>query len=181
MLEITDLMYELAKQECDELNLSDKDIEAVNAELDECLNPDNYKTVTATYYGDPRPQKRHRGASNMSHFYDPSKSFKVYLNESIRNELGNDFKPINTEIHFIAKYYRAYPKSTSRKNRVLMELGAVRPTVKPDLDNYEKLLYDALKNVLYTDDSIIVSGDHQKFYSSKPRVEIEIVFKKLRK
>ena len=177
MFEITDLMLKLAQERSDELNLSAKDIESIDTELGSYQNPDEYKKLNITFYGEPRAQKRHRAASNMSHFYDPSKSFKVYVNESIRNELGNDFKPIATEIYFNAKYYRPYPKSTSRKNSVLMELGVIRPTVKPDLDNYTKLLYDALKNLLYTDDSIIVGDDSQKYFSAKPRVEIEILFR----
>ncbi|BDH16408.1 MAG: hypothetical protein [Bacteriophage sp.] len=174
----TDLMYKLAESQISDLNLKDKEITEIESLLEEYLDDDTYKAINITYYGEPKAQARARASSNLNHFYDPSKSFKLVINEAIRNELGNDFKPINSEIYFEARYYKPFPKSTSKKNQVLMELGVVRPTNKPDLDNYEKLLYDALLNVLYLDDSIVVSGNHQKFFSCKPRVEITIKFRK---
>jgi Holliday junction resolvase RusA-like endonuclease len=57
-------------------------------------------------------------------------------------------------------------------------MGVFRPLKKPDLDNYEKLFYDALHGLLYTDDSVVIKGNHEKFYSCKPRVEVDILFKK---
>lgn len=177
MFEITDLMQKLAQERMEELGMSDKEIDVMDTELEDYQNPESYKTINITFYGEPKAQKRHRAASNMSHFYDPSKSFKVYVNESIRNELGHDFKPISTEIYFNTRFFMPYPKSTNRKNSVLMELGVIRPTKKPDIDNLTKLLYDALKSLLYTDDSLIIGNEAEKYYSCKPRVEMEIKFR----
>lgn len=161
-----------------ELNLKEKDVLVLEEELEQYLDKDSYETINVVYYGEPKAQARLRANSNLNTFYDPSKSFKLTINEAIRTQLGNNFKPINREIYFVARFYKPYPKSTPKKKRLLMELGVIRPTTKPDLDNYEKLLYDALLHTLYNDDSVIVSGYHQKFYSVKPRVEIEITFRK---
>lgn len=178
MFEPTDLMFQLAEELAEESNLRPKETAALHAEYLEYADPANYTTINLVYYGEPKAQPRARATGNLNHFYDPGKSFKLFINEAIRVQLGNDFKPVTKEMYFNAKFYRPTPKSVSKKNAILMELGAIRPTVKPDLDNYEKLLYDALLHLLYKDDSVVVRGHHEKFYSCKPRVEIEIIFRK---
>ena len=178
MFEPTELMFELAQSTVDEINLKDKDLELINEHLEAYLNPENYEVINITYLGEPKAQPRARVSSNLNHFYDPGKSFKLTIAEAISAQLGKGFKPLDQAIYFTARFYKPYPKSTSRKNSVLMELGVIRPTSKPDLDNYEKLLYDSLLNLLYRDDSVVVHGNHQKFFSAKPRVEIEIKFTK---
>lgn len=42
--------------------------------------------------------------------------------------------------------------------------GRIRHTVKPDRDNCEKLLLDALKGVAWEDDCQVCDGSPQKFY-----------------
>lgn len=48
------------------------------------------------------------------------------------------------------------------------------PITKPDYDNLEKLVLDALTGVFWTDDSIVCQGWHEKIYSTNPRTEIKI-------
>ena len=177
MHEPTELMQDLASQILDELNLKEKDQLAIADAYSDYMNPDSYKVIKATHYGDPKAQPRARTAGNLNHFYDPGKTFKLFLNEAIRNALGANFKPISSEVYFKARFYRQTPKSFNKQKTVLAELGVLRPTMKPDIDNYEKLLYDALLATLYTDDGVIVHGDNSKFYSCKPRTEVEITFK----
>lgn len=50
----------------------------------------------------------------------------------------------------------------------------IRPTVKPDLDNVAKLIYDALNGVAWHDDNAIVDTQVRKFYSDNPRVDVTI-------
>ena len=45
---------------------------------------------------------------------------------------------------------------------------------KPDIDNYEKALYDSMSGVVFKDDGQIAMHDVGKFYSLKPRIEVEI-------
>ena len=72
------------------------------------------------------------------------------------------------------KVYRSIPKSFSRKLNTMAEAGEVRPTTRPDADNYLKSIADGLLDIAYRDDSQIVSVSVHKFYSSQPRTEIEI-------
>lgn len=70
--------------------------------------------------------------------------------------------------------YFTIPKSTSQKRKLLMAKGEIRPTKRPDLDNVAKSVLDALNSLAYGDDSQIVSLNVNKYYSDKPRVEVEI-------
>jgi len=82
--------------------------------------------------------------------------------------------PMTEPIHMSIKVYRSTPKSLSNKKVNLAELGHIRPTSKPDCDNYLKSICDALNNLVFKDDSQVVSVKIEKFYSAFPRTEIEI-------
>jgi Holliday junction resolvase RusA-like endonuclease len=71
--------------------------------------------------------------------------------------------------------YCPIPKSTSLKQHQAMLDGKIRPTKKPDWDNIGKIICDALNGIAYKDDSAIVCGTVDKFYSENPRVEVTLV------
>lgn len=70
--------------------------------------------------------------------------------------------------------YFPIPKSTSKKKRVGMLDGTARPTKKPDNDNIEKVVKDALNGIAFHDDSQIVDNQTRKFYSEQPRTVVTI-------
>jgi len=76
------------------------------------------------------------------------------------------------DIRIIAYY--PIPQSTSKKRHKEMLEHRIRPTVKPDLDNVAKLIYDALNGVAWHDDNAIVDTQVRKFYSDNPRVDVTI-------
>lgn len=177
----SELMQELAQHQIDTINLTEKELNKVQEALDKYQDEASYKVVNMVYYGDPKaqPRAKARRIGNVTSFYDPAATLKQYVLEQLVAQLGQNFVPVSKEISFTARYYRAMPKSLAGKrvDSVLAELGVIRPLSKPDLDNFEKLLYDAVKDVLYTDDGVVVHGDHEKFYSMKPRVEIEVKYR----
>lgn len=59
------------------------------------------------------------------------------------------------------------PKPKSRKKHKY-------PDVKPDGDNLEKSIFDAMESIMYTNDSRIVKKSFIKLYDENPRVEITI-------
>lgn len=61
---------------------------------------------------------------------------------------------------------------SDRKKREARD-GIMRPEVKPDWDNYGKVL-DALNGIVWRDDSQICSGTVEKFYSDTPRYHAEV-------
>lgn len=71
-----------------------------------------------------------------------------------------------------------YPvaKSISKKQRALMLDGLIRPTVKPDLDNFAKLVLDSLNGYAYHDDAqvVVFKEPFCKFYAEKPFIGVII-------
>lgn len=70
--------------------------------------------------------------------------------------------------------YFPIPKSTSKKQRLLMLEGRVPHTKKPDIDNVVKAVTDGLNGISFADDSLVAELHAVKLYSEEPRVEVEI-------
>jgi len=66
----------------------------------------------------------------------------------------------------------AIPDSWPQWKRALALAGRIEPTVKPDADNVEKAVKDALNGVAWRDDCQVVSGTKEKLYGPQPGVRI---------
>jgi Holliday junction resolvase RusA-like endonuclease len=172
-------VLELASGLIDELNFSPKELAVLEAEIAAGQDEHVYQTLELLYLGEPKAQARARHSRLTNHFFDPSQSLKAWLVEQIQTQLPKNFKPLQDSIEMHCVFYKAPPKSTSKKAKVLMELGIVKCSTKPDLDNYVKLVQDALNQVLYMDDSQITVLSAEKYYSCKPRAKITLRFKRL--
>lgn len=108
-------------------------------------------------------------------FYDPKKTadFKKQLKQLAINQFKE--KPFENDIFIEISFYRPIQKSLSRKEYLKRQKNKVRPTVKPDLDNYVKSTLDALNGVLWSDDNIITEMTVRKLYSDEPRIELTIL------
>lgn len=128
-------------------------------------------------YGNPVAQGRPR-FSRQGGFvkaYDPiqSKSYKQLIRLELQPLLSDpDFTPIDRVCRLKLTVYRAMPKSFSKKNREEASLGYIRPTTKPDTDNYVKGVLDALNGTVLKDDSVVCEIFAWKFYSERPRIEV---------
>lgn len=117
----------------------------------------------------PRATRMGRGIR----LYDPKKTadFKkqLHLLASAKHVV-----PIQEALSVEIWFYRTVQKSISKKEHLRRTTGRVRPTVKPDTDNYIKSTLDALNGILWRDDAQIVDLTAHKFYSDNPRIEIEL-------
>lgn len=106
--------------------------------------------------------------------YDPKKSreYKLYVSEMARQvKIQGVFTgPVEMTVNI----YRQIPKSWSKKKQQQAEDGLIKPTLKPDVDNYVKAVKDALNGIAYVDDSQVVVLFISKHYSFEPRVHIRI-------
>ena len=66
------------------------------------------------------------------------------------------------------------PSKTRKEERLKMLNNEIWPTIKPDLDNTEKLVMDALNGIAYKDDAQVVSKDTFKVYGETNRLTIII-------
>lgn len=137
--------------------------------------------ISFIVYGEPVAQAR-AGRRNFikaqkarTQAFDPEKSAsfkdKVYDQAvSVKPE-----RPIETAIAITVKVYKSIPKGMAQYKQKLALAGELRPITKPDLDNIIKAVKDALKGVVWRDDSQVVSFGHSgKWYSDVPRVEITV-------
>ena len=85
---------------------------------------------------------------------------------------------ITTPCKFYCDSYLPIPKSMKPEEKVLAEMGYIRPISKPDWDNLGKTYSDMIQKTLLFDDSLIIEGSSKKFYSTKPRIEIRIEYMK---
>lgn len=72
---------------------------------------------------------------------------------------------------FITCYFEI-PKSWPKWKRELAVAGQVAPTTKPDLDNIEKAVKDALNDIVWGDDCQVIKSEKTKLYSEEPRIEV---------
>lgn len=70
--------------------------------------------------------------------------------------------------------YYAIPKSTSKVKAKKMIDKEILPSVKPDVDNICKIICDSLNQLAYHDDNQIVNLSVSKFYSTEPRVVVQM-------
>lgn len=128
-------------------------------------------------YGNPVAQGRPR-FSRQGGFvkaYDPikSKAYKALIRLELQPLLLDPaFTPIDKACCLNLKVFRAVPKSFSKKKREEALLGYIRPTTKPDTDNYVKGVLDALNGTVLKDDSVVCEIFARKFYSERPRIEV---------
>lgn len=67
------------------------------------------------------------------------------------------------------------PKSYSKKKTAKCLSGEVHPTKRPDLDNYAKIAFDAMNQIVFVDDNQITTFRCDKRYSAKPGLTIEVM------
>lgn len=134
--------------------------------------------IQFTVYGDPVAQGRPRASTATGHvrMYDPAKSrdYKDYVRLASREFAPSQLLSGALGIEVIA--YRPFTSviRKSLKKAAAAEKGELLPLTKPDADNYLKGITDALKNVMWADDSQVVDATVKKRYSERPRIEISI-------
>lgn len=84
---------------------------------------------------------------------------------------------IDTPCEISMVIYEHTPSSFSIKNKVLAELGIIRPWRRTgDFDNYAKSIADAIQHGMLADDCLIYESSQSLRYSAKPRAIVTITY-----
>lgn len=133
--------------------------------------------ITFTVMGEPRGKQRPRFnpyTGKKPHTPGETVAYERLIQWEYLRQCKNyrfpDGTPLRLDI--VANY--GIPKSASKKKQEAMVMGQLRPTKKPDYDNVQKIVGDALNTVAYKDDSQIVDSRVQKFWSYTPRIIVTI-------
>lgn len=123
----------------------------------------------------PRFFVRNTKKGHMVGVYDEQgeiiKQFKSFL----KSKLPNNYELITGAIFCQLWYGIGRPKShygIGRNEGVLKKSAPKYPLTIPDIDNYEKFVFDCCNGVIWKDDKQVVACFHEKKYSDNPRVEI---------
>lgn len=125
---------------------------------------------------EPVGQMRARSANINGH----AMTYKAKRQRKAEVELITHLKPhapaapseMPLEITFRA--FMPMPKGMSKSRREMANAGQIRPCVKPDADNLAKHALDCMQGLFFKDDKQVVRLSVEKFYSDRPRWEIEI-------
>lgn len=124
--------------------------------------------------GKGRPRFSKRG--NFVNVYTPKNTetyedkIRWFYNHKYDKMIFEENEPLT--MYIVANF--GPPKSTSRKKRLQMIDGEIKPTKKPDIDNIAKIIMDALNGFAYKDDKQIIRVCVGKFYAVQAGVEISI-------
>lgn len=125
-----------------------------------------------TIIGEPVAKGRPRFSGY--HAYTPKKTrdYEKLVRDSYTQQCGENF--LEGQIRANIVCYFPIPKSTSKKNRQLMETGQIKHTKRSDCDNLAKTILDALNGLAYKDDCQVCELHVEKLYSSEPRTFVEL-------
>ena len=120
--------------------------------------------LTFSVPGKPQGKGRPR-ASRDGHMYTPKQTREYEALIRRCYQLMHKDKKLTgyVSLDIIAVY--PIPRGAKKQDRELMIAGKLLPDKKPDGDNIEKAVADALNGVAYDDDKQIVSAHWRKIYS----------------
>ena len=120
-------------------------------------------TITFTVPGKPQGKGRHRFTKG-GHTYTPQKTadYEALIKRMYLLQNGLLFEGA-VKLSVLILY--PIPNRTPKLTRQQMIAGDIRPTKKPDGDNVEKAVADALNKIAYLDDSQIIEARWEKRYA----------------
>lgn len=132
--------------------------------------------LSITIPGAPVAKGRPRvtSAGKFPRVFTPAKT--RHYEDLIRCEAAkamNGEPPINEPVAVCVTAYVPIPKSFSRKRRQDAIDGVLKPSTRPDCDNYAKVL-DGCNAIIFRDDSLVTDLIVRKRFSERPRLVITV-------
>lgn len=126
--------------------------------------------ITGQITGKGRPRLN----GNTGAVYTPreTKRYEELVAWCYKTQHGGFFYDWPVKVTIIAEY--AVPKGTPMLKREAMLAGNIKPTKKPDIDNIEKIVLDALNGIAYKDDKQVVKTDCIKKYAAESRLLVKV-------
>lgn len=117
---------------------------------------------------DPRPKQRPRVNTRTKRAYTPeaTRSFEKLIRDLAKLQWGKS-KPIEKPVRIDIEFRIKRPASVPLRKRKY-------PSVRPDLDNLEKALIDAIQGVCFLDDSQIVRKYSEKVYALESGISVKL-------
>jgi Holliday junction resolvase RusA-like endonuclease len=132
-------------------------------------------SVTIIIGGEPTAKGRPR-ITRKGFAYTPAKTRKYEAHGRLAAQLAMDGRPpITAPVRADITVDLPVPASWSGKRRDAALRGEIKPTSRPDCDNYVKAALDAINEIVVTDDALVVELAATKRYALVPQIAIMIV------
>lgn len=118
-----------------------------------------------------RPKFARRGSFVTTYTPDKTVNFEGLIKHTAALVMRSD-PPFEGPVRLAVQVMLPIPASWSKKKQAEAACGTLRPTSKPDWDNFGKIASDGMNGIVYRDDSQIVSATVEKHYSISPRVDV---------
>ena len=133
--------------------------------------------VIFTVPGNPVGKGRHKTARRgkfLTH-YTPEKTANYESLVAHSAHVAMAGKPIISGAVMVDLDIRLQiPASWSNKKKHQAEIGLIRASKKPDIDNCEKAIFDGMNGVVWIDDVQVVEVHKRKRYSDTPGVLVQV-------
>lgn len=174
---------------CDKYNVSESKYNNILSYKNQLLINLYYNDINIILYeepeGSPRPRTRIINRKNFVdnaiknssfvHVYSiTGKEDNTYMERLLGDGLLQLKSMIYTPCIVTMNSFFKTPTVYSIQDKFLCEIGIIRPLTKPDWDNIGKKYSDMYNSNIWLDDSLVISGTVNKYYSILPRVEIEL-------
>lgn len=104
---------------------------------------------------------------------DTTVAFEAMLRYAAQQAMGTR-PPLEGPLAVTIEMAFSIPPSTKKKLRRLMEAGIVPVIKRPDIDNLQKAIFDAMNGIVYRDDAAVFSVNAVKKYALKPCVKVVV-------
>jgi len=132
--------------------------------------------VEFIYYGIPTGKGRARVSTRggFPRAYTPKKTKEAEQNLQAQAAQYRPDRLFEGAISINYHIFVPIPKSFSKKKREDALMGKMHPLTKPDIDNIEKLVFDAFNGVIWLDDRQVVEVIKKKSYGQTPCISFII-------
>jgi Holliday junction resolvase RusA-like endonuclease len=123
--------------------------------------------------GKGRPKFARRG--NFVSTYTPTKTrdYETVIKEAAQKAMGSN-ELLETPVTVAIYITVPVPQSYSKKRIEACLNGSEKPTKKPDIDNVAKCFLDAMNDVIYKDDTQVLTLHVTKVYGTVGMVEVMV-------
>jgi Holliday junction resolvase RusA-like endonuclease len=125
---------------------------------------------------DPEPYVKTRFYLNKSkqkiYGYNPQEKYLEQIKWQVKPYAPE--VPLTSPILMDITFYLPIPKTTSGIKKRQMLNGRIYHIKRPDLDNLAYNVTNALKGIIYADDSQIIDMHFKKIYGEKPKIVVKV-------
>jgi Holliday junction resolvase RusA-like endonuclease len=128
------------------------------------------QAITVAISGEPVAKGRAR-ITRRGFAYTPAATRKYEAHGRLAAQLAMDGRPpIEGPVRISVVVELPVPSSWSARKKAGALAGGIRPTSRPDVDNYVKAILDAVNGIVLADDALVVELHAIKHYGSVPQM-----------